>query len=136
MREEGIVLLPAARGARISGTFLPFIKPCSHAQPEATMPLVKDEDRKDLSRVAERICLEKRDEEKSKHKHNNVDEVGRDHKLDEVQTDSTHTNDVLDDTDETHEYRRKLRSHTQRLRQDNSDKTVLICNITELFLQN
>ena len=55
---------------------------------------------------------------------------------DEAQPDSAHTDDTLDDTDETHEYRRKLRSHTQRLGQENSDKTVLICNITELFLQN
>ena len=83
MREEGIVVLPAARAARISGKFLPFIKPCSHTQSEATMPLVKDEDRRDLSRVAERSCLENRDKEKTKHKHNNVDEIGRAHRLNE-----------------------------------------------------
>ncbi len=35
-----------------------------------------------------------------------------------------------------HEYRRKLRSHTQRLRQSESNDVLLVCNITEFFLQN
>lgn len=45
-------------------------------------------------------------------------------------------NDVIDDTDETHDYRKKLRSHTQRHRQDNSNFTTLTSNITEFFLQS
>ncbi len=36
----------------------------------------------------------------------------------------------------THEYRKKLRSHTQRLRQNDLDRTFLICNITAFFLEN
>ncbi len=44
-------------------------------------------------------------------------------------------NDVIDDTDETHDYRKKLRSRTQRYRQENSSEVNLIYNITEFFLQ-
>lgn len=52
------------------------------------------------------------------------------------QPQTENNDDVIDDTDETHEYRKKLRSHTQRHRHSNSDEILLICNITELFLQD
>ncbi len=59
-----------------------------------------------------------------------------------TQTDETQTKslredeDLIDDSNETHEYRKKLRSQTQRLRQSNSNIMSLICNIIEFFLQN
>ena len=45
-------------------------------------------------------------------------------------------NDLIDDTDESHEYIKKLTRHTQTFRQSDSDNVLLICNITEFFLQN
>jgi len=52
---------------------------------------------------------------------------------------STNT-DMLDDTNETHEYRKKLRSHYKELapdqRSDKSERVMLVCNITELLLRD
>ncbi len=49
----------------------------------------------------------------------------------DVQTESdSEENDVIDDTNETHVYMKKLRSHTQRFTQSNSNKLILTCNIT------
>ncbi len=59
-----------------------------------------------------------------------------------TQADATHTDSVrenednIDDNNDMHEYRKKLRSHTQRLRQSESNGVLLVCNITEFFLQN
>ncbi len=59
-----------------------------------------------------------------------------------AQADATHTDSVrenednIDDNNDMHEYKKKLRSHTQRLRQSESNDILLVCNITEFFLQN
>ncbi len=45
-------------------------------------------------------------------------------------------NDVIDDTDDTHEYRKKLRNYKERFIEKTSKVKVLTCNITELFLQD
>ncbi len=66
-----------------------------------------------------------------------VDDEESHTQTDETQTESLREDeDLIDDSNETHEYRKKLRSHTQRLRQSNSNIVSLICNITEFFLQN
>ncbi len=66
-----------------------------------------------------------------------VDDEESHTQTDETQTESLREDeDLIDDSDETHEYRKKLRSHAQRLRQSNSNIVSLICNITEFFLQN
>ncbi len=39
-------------------------------------------------------------------------------------------NDIIDDIDETHDYGKKLRGHTQRHIQDNSNVITLRSNIT------
>ena len=50
------------------------------------------------------------------------------------------SNDIVDDTDETHEYKQKLRSHYKDFsnspQRSNSEKVLLLCNITEFFLQD
>ncbi len=56
---------------------------------------------------------------------------------DATRTDSVRENeDIIDDNNGMHEYRKKLRSHTQRLRQSESNDVLLVYNITEFFLQN
>ncbi len=55
----------------------------------------------------------------------------------EAQTESdSEENDVINNTDEAHEYRKKLRIHTQRLIQSNSNELILTDNITEFFLES
>ncbi len=66
-----------------------------------------------------------------------VDDEESHSQTDETQTESLREDeDLIEDSNEMHEYRKKLRSHTQRFRQSNSNIMSLICNITEFFLQN
>ncbi len=57
-----------------------------------------------------------------------------------AQADATHTDsvrkneDIIDDNNDMQEYRKKPRGHTQR--QSESNDVLLVCNITEFFLEN
>ncbi len=63
MSVENITVSPAEGEAQISNAFLPFLNPCIYAEPEATVPLLKSEDREKVNNVAERSEEECRDEQ-------------------------------------------------------------------------
>ena len=66
-----------------------------------------------------------------------LDELAQLTQADERPTSSdTDNQETVNEDSENNEYRKKLRSHTQRLRQKDSDEEMLVANITELFLQN
>ncbi len=61
--------------------------------------------------------------------------------IDETETDPSIINeDLLDDADDTHEYRRKLRSFykdfTEKKDTNESEKILLVCKVTEILLQD
>ena len=52
-------------------------------------------------------------------------------------TPETHVeSDILDDTDETHPYRMKLRSHSTKMSNTETDNVRFACTITDIFLQD
>ncbi len=59
-----------------------------------------------------------------------------------AQADATHTDsvreneDIIVDNSDMYEYRKRLRGHTQRLIQSESNDVLLVYNITEFFHQN